>query len=71
MCVFQSLGSALEDWADVSFRQNLAIVSLICNVNKSSKIMEKVRLWTKKSIPLKSYLVSASFLPLLAYTLGD
>lgn len=31
-----------ENWADVNFRKDLAIVSLICNVEKSSLILEKV-----------------------------
>ncbi|GMH32227.1 hypothetical protein BSKO_00061 [Bryopsis sp. KO-2023] len=37
-----SLRSAFKEWADVSFRHNLAILSLICNVGRSSEILVKV-----------------------------
>ncbi len=38
------LSQELEKIAAVSFRKNLAILSLICNVEKTSEILMRVRL---------------------------
>jgi len=38
----ETLLSQFEGWADVSLRKNLSIVSLICNIDRSSEILEVV-----------------------------
>lgn len=57
VCVFnlKSLKTAFGEWADVSFRGNLAILSLICNVGKSSRIMEKVTILGFQFVEQKSF----------------
>lgn len=38
----ETLVELFEGWADVSLRKDLSIVSLICNIQRSSEILEKV-----------------------------
>ncbi|CAD7699140.1 unnamed protein product [Ostreobium quekettii] len=38
----QQFAAGFEGWADVTFRRGSAIVSLICNVERSSEILERV-----------------------------
>eukprot|EP00210_Caulerpa_lentillifera_P009338 g8902.t1 len=37
-----SLKSAFENWAEISVRKDLAIISLICNIERTSEILEVV-----------------------------
>lgn len=38
----ETLKKAFEDWAEISVRKDLAIISLICNIERTSEILEVV-----------------------------